>query len=85
MEEFYRAIEGLLADGLVIEVWCQPVDSRTPAHQLLMPGHSAGLAHPVVKARGRADRLAAEPWVVDLMPGYDDPEPGRLIPLVPGS
>jgi hypothetical protein len=81
-EAFYQAIERLLADGLVIEVWCQPTDGRTLAHQLVMPGHSAGLAHPVVKARGRPEVLASEPWGGSLMrsgskPGRWRPGPGR--------
>jgi hypothetical protein len=82
---FFGAVEELLEAGEVIEVWLQRTDGRTASHLLLLPGHSDELRSRVAQARGRADRLAAEPWVVDLRPGLDDSRPGRLIPLVPGS
>jgi hypothetical protein len=65
--DFRQAVEGLLEGGLAIEVWLKPVDARAGGHQLLLPGHSEALSHPVCKARGRGDVLDAEPWVVGLI------------------
>ena len=60
--EFADAIDALIAEGLLIEVWLAPPDRRQTPHCLLLPGRSEGLRHPVARARGRADVLSREPW-----------------------
>src|SRR3954466_7213593 len=60
--EFVDAIDALIAEGLLIEVWLTPPPRRQTPHCLLLPGRSDGLRHPVARARGRADILSREPW-----------------------
>ena len=78
---FTEVARGLIADGLVIEVWLAAHGRRTGSHVLLLPGHSGALKGPVVKARGHAGVLANEPWARSLAP--EDP-PWPKIPG-PGS
>ncbi len=83
---FSGVAEGLIADGLVIEAWLTTPGRRAPSHVLLLPGHSAALKYPVVRARGHAALLAGEPWAPALeeTPWVEVPGPYHLPPL-PGS
>ena len=49
--EFADAIDALIAEGLLIEVWLTPPARRQTPHCLLLPGRSDGLRHPVARAR----------------------------------
>lgn len=69
--DFRAAVDDLLAEGRLIEVWLALPGRRTPAHALLLPGASAALRHPVAQARGRSDVLAGEPWAAALGPARD--------------
>lgn len=75
---FRQAVDELLAEGLVFEVWLEPVGRREAAHVLLLPG---GLPRPVpvyqgcptptrvprvVRARGRQDLLPGQRWAADV-------------------
>jgi hypothetical protein len=63
---FAGAVEGLIADGRVIEVWLAAHGRRTPSHVLLLPGHSGALKGRVVRARGHEGVIAGEPWASAL-------------------
>jgi hypothetical protein len=60
--EFAAAVQGLLGEGALIEVWLRSLGRREPAHVLLLPGCSAALKNPVVRARGLDEAMAGEAW-----------------------
>jgi hypothetical protein len=64
--DFAGAVEDLLAEGRLIEVWLQQVDDRDAPHLLMLPGRSGGLKRPVARARGDPVVLTAEPWYAGL-------------------
>ena len=79
---FAAAVEGMIADGLVIEAWLAARGRQVPSHVLMLPGHSRTLKSPVVRARGHASVLAEEPWAEGLgrparpdLPRAADPGP----------
>jgi len=65
--DFAAAVEGLLAEGRLIEVWLERRDGRSIPHLLMIPGCSEALSRPVAQARGKPEVLAAEPWYAGLM------------------
>jgi hypothetical protein len=67
--EFTAAVEDLMAEGNLIEVWLRMAGRRAPSHVLLLPDHPEALRHPVARARGLAEVLEEEPWY--------EPGPGR--------
>src|SRR6185437_15608018 len=83
---FAGVVEGLIDDGLVIEVWLAASGRRTPSHILLLPGHSGALKGPVVRARGQVGVLANEPWALALedLPWPEVPGP-RSRPTDPAA
>jgi hypothetical protein len=64
--DFAQAVEELLAEGKLIEVWLQQVDDRDASHLLMIPGLSEALRRPVARARGTPEVLEAEPWYAGL-------------------
>jgi hypothetical protein len=65
-EVFRAAVEALVADGRLLEVWLEPDGQRAPGHLLLLPGYSGALRRSAVMARGRPDVLRGEPWAAGL-------------------
>lgn len=63
---FAQAVEDLMAEGKVVEVWLRVPDRREPPHLLLLPGSRVPLRYPVARARGRPEVLAREPWANEL-------------------
>lgn len=61
-ERFRRAVDDLLTEGRLIEVWLVQRDDRTAPHLLMIPGHSAALRRPVARARGNPKAIRREPW-----------------------
>ena len=72
--EFVAAVDDLIAAGELIEVWLNIGGRRSAPHSLLLPGRSDSLKHPVARARGLPEVLAAEPWYAGLV-GADPPPP----------
>jgi hypothetical protein len=68
-DAFAQAIEDLLAEGQLIEVWLARADGRDAPHLLMLPGKSSALKRPVAQARGKPEVLAAEPWYAGLSGG----------------
>jgi hypothetical protein len=66
---FAGAVEDLLAEGKLIEVWLERSGGRDAPHLLMIPGKSSALKRPVAQARGQPEVLAAEPWYAGLSGG----------------
>jgi hypothetical protein len=64
--EFAMAVERLIDEGRLIEIWLEPRGMRRMGHSLLLPGRSEAVDRPIVMAKGRPDVLAAEPWAAEL-------------------
>jgi len=56
-QAFVEAVQALLAEGRVIEVWLAMPDMRESPHCLLLPGHSKALKHPVAQGPGAPGRF----------------------------
>lgn len=65
-EVFAEAIENLLAEGSLIEVWTKMLGARPDGHILMLPGHSDALRWPVVRARALREVLEQESWAQRL-------------------
>lgn len=63
---FRQAVDNLICDGELTEVWLRMPDQRDTAHALLLPGYAHVLPYPVTRARGKADVLAREAWAIGL-------------------
>lgn len=63
---FAQAVEELIAEGKVIEVWLSMPDRREPPHLLVLPSFRVVLRYPVARARGRPEVLALAPWSKEL-------------------
>jgi hypothetical protein len=66
-EDFNTAVDALILDGRLVEVWLVRPDQRAAPHMLVRPGKFAKLPRPVAQARGRAEVLAGEPWAQALL------------------
>jgi len=73
---FRGAVDGLIGRGRLIEVWLAAAGRRAPGHALVLPGHAEALPRGVVRARGRGDVLAREPWAAALGAAGTDPGAG---------